>query len=703
MYNFPNNPTVGQIAQFPSASQQYIWNGFSWDGAPLSEEFVTGSGGTSVSASYSDTASLSYNSISSSYALTASYISGAIQSDPILIAGPGIVINGLRISSSLLSVNGTYPDASGNVSTALTEVITGTSASLLLSSSGDVTSSITEGSVWVVSGDTDPSQNGKSWIYSFDGSIGTWYPLSSLDIPAADARYLMLNPQAPLSGPLTAPYGVIGTSSWSNNSVYAITASYLLGNNIIPTEIVWPDKTSNWQWGINFGYGNKIFAVGSNYSFRVTGVANSADQSGLLYEVPVTNRPSGWNAIYTQPGNIWAIGTNGVAYSYGINNYGQLGNGTNANQFMRPLAPITALSGSGKIVERGWISSQMSTNHSDNNVSQIIWRVSDNGTTKYFGHGWNQYGNLGIGNTIGTTAVPTEIVPFRGKNIVSMSIGGVDGTTGMALEADGTPWVWGYNAVGQCGIGNTTNQPNPIIPRSGSGLATISGVKEVQSAFMSDDSTFSWYNTYILKNDGTVLGAGNGADYLRGDGQNTASPNYFTDVKTSATTKLQNIVKLYCKGWFRGALDSTGNLWAWGKNNWGAWGDGSAENSLSQWAKIIATGVEDLSLEIINSRITRLYIKQGGEWYSSGFNGGYSLLIGYRDGASVISRKQMVLPTGKEIKRWIPIGTYANTNIEGVMFQTSDNSIYVGGYTQYVLGSGAGYIASPTKLNWNLD
>jgi hypothetical protein len=67
-FDFPNNPSIGQIVNFPSSSQQYVWNGNSWSGAPLDAQFVTGSGGTSISSSYSETAS---------FALTASYISGA--------------------------------------------------------------------------------------------------------------------------------------------------------------------------------------------------------------------------------------------------------------------------------------------------------------------------------------------------------------------------------------------------------------------------------------------------------------------------------------------------------------------------------------------------------------------------------------------------------------------------------------------------
>jgi hypothetical protein len=220
---------------------------------------------------------------------------------------------------------------------------------------------------------------------------------------------------------------------------------------------------------------------------------------------------------------------------------------------------------------------------------------------------------------------------------------------------------------------------------------------------MSDDSAFNWYNTYILKADGTVLGAGNGGDYLRGDGQNSTSPNWFSDVRTSATTKLQNIVKIYCKGWFRGALDSSGNLWAWGKNYFSMWGDGTPDGGIIQWARIIATGVEDVSLDACTGRIARIYIKQNGVWSSSGYNADYACIIGYRDSAHVNPRKQMALPFGKEIKRWMPVGNYAGSSaIGGMMFQTTDNHYYMAGYLDYILGNGSEYAAGSVNIDFKL-
>lgn len=485
---------------------------------------------------------------------------------------------------------------------------------------------------------------------------------------------------------------------------YALTASYLLTSSL---GIVWPDvDSSGHQWGINFAYKNKVFAVGSNYSYRTTGFANNTDQTGILCEIPVLQRPVSFSKLIVNANNIHALGDNGVAYSYGVNSYGQLANGNVTNVFGREMQPITAstMSGSGIQVldiygPNDWVNSL-----SDDNLTAIMFKVNDNGTLKYYGVGRNVFANLGIGNTTDQISVPRENIVMRGKNIVSMSMGSPNGSSVLALVDDGTVWSWGYNNVGQLGVGNSTLGTNPTQAKSGSGLVPITNAIDVQSCYMSDDSSFSWYNTYILKADGTVLGAGNGADYLRGDGQNSASPFYFTDVRTAAATKLQNIVKIFCKGHIRTALDSSGNLWSWGENYWGMWGDGSPANTRYQWAKIIASGVEDVSVVLTTGRVGRLLIKQQGVWYASGYNGDYALLRGHRNADNIISRVPMALPYGKTIKQWISSGNYyASTAAGALMFQTTDDEIYIGGYIEWIVGNGKGYIAAPTKLYWDIN
>ena len=107
-------------------------------------------------------------------------------------AGNGLNLIGNEFSSKVLTVNGQNPDNLGNITTALTAVETGTSASLVQSSSGTITGSIINGTVWVISGDGDTTKNGDTYIFK-SGSVGQWYQISPLDEVAADARYVKLS------------------------------------------------------------------------------------------------------------------------------------------------------------------------------------------------------------------------------------------------------------------------------------------------------------------------------------------------------------------------------------------------------------------------------------------------------------------------------------------------------------------------------
>jgi hypothetical protein len=111
--------------------------------------------------------------------------------------GDGLDFDGNKIRALVRKVNGSDP-VNGNVTVNLTAVLTGPSASLIASSSGTNTGSITNATVWVVSGDGGtPSPNGLAYIFvsqSTDaGGFGKWFALSTLNQDQADLRYVELS------------------------------------------------------------------------------------------------------------------------------------------------------------------------------------------------------------------------------------------------------------------------------------------------------------------------------------------------------------------------------------------------------------------------------------------------------------------------------------------------------------------------------
>jgi hypothetical protein len=218
-------------------------------------------------------------------AATASYVN--------LTAGPGIQINDLKISSSIVTVNGVFP-TNGNVATTLTQVKTGTSASLIVSSSGAITSSLPDGLVWIVSNDPTSSNNGDAYIFH-SSSVGAWYPISPLDVPAADARYLKLDGNnSPMSGDLNMGgndlinVGIMyGTASWAFN---AITASYVAASNVVGTVA----NAITASYAISASYEINYEASSSYADFAVS--SSHAVTSNIVQETVYDNfLPSGSN------------------------------------------------------------------------------------------------------------------------------------------------------------------------------------------------------------------------------------------------------------------------------------------------------------------------------------------------------------------------------------------------------------------------
>jgi len=222
-------------------------NSFSnWTGSSSSQ--FAGTASLSLTASYAlnagttvDTGSLvsteSFNAFTSSYntgSFTGSFIGDLIGTASYinLSAGPGIIINGLEITSSVRTVNGIFP-TNGNIPVALSSTITGTSASLASSGSGNITGSIPDGLVWIISNDPTPSNNGDVYIYS-SGSVGAWYPVAPLDQAASDARYIKLDgANTPMTGDLNMGGNNInnvgtmnGTASYATSASFAISASW---------------------------------------------------------------------------------------------------------------------------------------------------------------------------------------------------------------------------------------------------------------------------------------------------------------------------------------------------------------------------------------------------------------------------------------------------------------------------------------------
>jgi hypothetical protein len=131
------------------------------------------------------------------------------------------VLTSANTNIFVTSVNGVLP-TSGNVAVALTAVRTGDSASLSVSSSGAFTGSIGDGTLWVISGDAVPANNGEAYIFLSGSISGSWLEISPLDVPAADARYIRQNADGAITGSFTVSGSGIAINLLGNTKITQI-------------------------------------------------------------------------------------------------------------------------------------------------------------------------------------------------------------------------------------------------------------------------------------------------------------------------------------------------------------------------------------------------------------------------------------------------------------------------------------------------
>jgi len=222
-----------------------------------------------------------------------------------------------------------------------------------------------------------------------------------------------------------------------------------------------------------------------------------------------------------------AIVSGGAVYAWGYNGVGQLGDGTYAFKKVPTLVPgLTAASVAG------------GAEHS--------LAVATNGTAWAWGS--NLYGRLGDGTT---TTRPSPVQVTGLSNVSRVAAGA---SFSGAVLTDGTVWTWGQNSNGQLGLGDTTNR---------STATQVSGITTATALSAGD------YHMLALLADGTVRAWGwNGWGHL-GDGT-------FTQRTSPVTVSgLGSVTAIAAGSMHSLALKSNGTVWAWGRNSTGQLGDGT--------------------------------------------------------------------------------------------------------------------------------
>jgi hypothetical protein len=255
--------------------------------------FIVGSGYDSSS---TENLLVAYPQTSGSAGFTSSYINiNSVLNAPnitgSIFGSASYALTSSYDSNAVYQVNGIVP-INGAVTVPIGITITGTSASLELSSSGAVTSSIADATVWIISGETGSlsGSNGNSYIWA-SGSQ-QWNAITQ-NLASTDARYVLKTGDT-ITGNLTLSESIylLGTSSWALEAVtssYALTASYIVGNS---------QGTSSWA----------INALTASY---LSGSVESASYAATASYINVLAGPN--IVINTLPGVIEISSSAGIA------------------------------------------------------------------------------------------------------------------------------------------------------------------------------------------------------------------------------------------------------------------------------------------------------------------------------------------------------------------------------------------------------
>jgi alpha-tubulin suppressor-like RCC1 family protein len=172
--------------------------------------------------------------------------------------------------------------------------------------------------------------------------------------------------------------------------------------------------------------------------------------------------------------------------------------------------------------------------------------------------GGNQYGDLGDGTTTSsTTPVLVEGLPDEPVQALVSSW-----RNSGALMADGTYYDWGYNEAGQLGNGTTAFSTLPVLVPL---RATVTDVSL-------GGSSGSNGQTLAILSDGSIWAWGQGGFGQLGDG---LTANALSPVPVTVPVGVV-FSRVLSGGSTSYAIDTTGDLWAWGENNFGQLGDGTS-------------------------------------------------------------------------------------------------------------------------------
>lgn len=297
---------------------------------------------------------------------------------------------------------------------------------------------------------------------------------------------------------------------------------------------------------------------GDAYSLATGVNQNIIYMQGLcVYEPPIPDGVSVAGFTHGDGGNLYAWLSNGWCYYAGPNEKGQGGQGsTTAKTILSRIEYFVTNSIS--IVDVKFVNYRPDVGNYN-----FAYFVTSLGHV-YFAGRATAAGMAGDGIG-GDRTLTTPVRCGTLADLVGFTAPAQYNGTAYAWLANGSCYAWGRNGNGEAGLGDTAARLSPtLIP----GLA----VSKVATATATNAAGTDYSATLFLLQDGTVRGAGVNSAGELGNG---------TTVQATSPVVASGLASITTVDLFGGdgstaiAVDSTGNLWAWGNNSQYQCGDGT--------------------------------------------------------------------------------------------------------------------------------
>ena len=298
--------------------------------------------------------------------------------------------------------------------------------------------------------------------------------------------------------------------------------------------------------------GDLAYCWGENLYGQLGSGANNATCTPHGYSTPCNTNPvpvvGGLAFARLDAGGAHTCGilTNGLAYCWGRNNYGQLGDGSLASRSFP--APVFG----------GFQFSGISAGGAFNGGYHTCGILTSGQT---FCWGNNGSGQLGIGTT--SQSQPTPTVVSGGHAFRSITTAHEHSC---ALTLTGTAYCWGANLVGQLGNGTRASSSLPTLVAGGHSFATLGADGWVHTCGATQSgAAFCWGD-----NKESQLGSLSATDLCQ-----LPNETISCSLRPVPVTGAFSFVSAFAGGWHSCGLTSSGSVYCWGENRTGQLGNAS--------------------------------------------------------------------------------------------------------------------------------